>query len=511
MNIIIDQGFKSLMVPLTSEEFNQLEKNLLDWGCKDKLTVWSVSGSDDTLVLLDGHNRYTICTKHDIPFEVEKIELETRDTAIAWIIDYQLGRRNITPEQQSYLRGVQYEREKGKHGGDRKSKHQNDDLKTAEKLATQHKVSKPTIERDAQYARAVNAVDKAAGNGAKTTLLSRDTKVSKQDAVRLGAIAESSPQAVKNVLEQIEETKNPKAVSGIIKDAHKIARQGVALMEQDQQVRQTSIPKLVLTSPETEDRDEELISEDGRKLYILHRPNSKPVFNSTNEMVDWANWTWNPVTGCLHGCSYCYARDIANNERMAKSYPYKFEPTFHPARLKAPFNTSIPSHSSDLRTKNVFTCSMADLFGKWVPDDWIMRVFEVVIAAPQWNFLFLTKFPQRLQEISDKLDGFPDNAWVGTTVDTQARVKVAEKAFQNIDANVKWLSCEPLLERLTFGSLEMFDWVVIGGQSASYFNGTPEFQPEWEWVEHLWTQARDAGCKVYWKENLTVRPKECPW
>ena len=264
-------------------------------------------------------------------------------------------------------------------------------------------------------------------------------------------------------------------------------------------------------SIKTEDRDEELISEDGRKLYILHRPNSKPVFNSTNEMVDWANWTWNPVTGCLHGCSYCYARDIANNERMAKSYPYKFEPTFHPARLKAPFNTSIPSHSSDLRTKNVFTCSMADLFGKWVPDDWIMRVFEVVIAAPQWNFLFLTKFPQRLQEISDKLDGFPDNAWVGTTVDTQARVKVAEKAFQNIDANVKWLSCEPLLERLTFGSLEMFDWVVIGGQSASYFNGTPEFQPEWEWVEHLWTQARDAGCKVYWKENLTVRPKECPW
>ena len=93
--------------------------------------------------------------------------------AIDWMINYQLGRRNITPEQQSYLRGVQYEREKKKErgGGDRRSsqvenqKHQNDANETAQKLATQHKVSKPTIERDAQYARAVNTVQKAAGNG----------------------------------------------------------------------------------------------------------------------------------------------------------------------------------------------------------------------------------------------------------------------------------------------------------------------------------------------------------
>jgi protein gp37 len=250
---------------------------------------------------------------------------------------------------------------------------------------------------------------------------------------------------------------------------------------------------------------EEIHLEDGRKLFISRSPGGKK-FNRTNLMVDWAWWTWNPVTGCWHGCDYCYARDMAN-----RFYETKFEPTFHPERLSAPANTRVPDEAAtDIRAKNVFVSSMGDLFGKWVPDEWILQVFQQVIDNPQWNFLFLTKFPQRLQEICDKLGGFPDNAWVGTTVDTQARVKIAEKAFKNITAGVKWLSCEPLLERLSFGSLEMFDWLVIGGQSKS--TRTPEFQPRIEWVSDLFLQARASGCKVYRKENLTVGfPKELPW
>lgn len=105
----------------------------------------------------------------------------------------------------SYYRGLQYEREKKKvtnSGG--KNQHtelsvQNDhQAKTAEKLARQHKVAAPTIRRDAQFARAVDTVAKAAGNGAKAAMLSRDTKVTKQDAVKLGEIAESNPQTVRN-------------------------------------------------------------------------------------------------------------------------------------------------------------------------------------------------------------------------------------------------------------------------------------------------------------------------
>jgi len=225
----------------------------------------------------------------------------------------------------------------------------------------------------------------------------------------------------------------------------------------------------------------------------------RPTFNQTNEMVDWAKWTWNPVTGCLHNCVYCYARDIA--ERF---YPEKFEPTFRPERLKAPQYTKVPPEAEEqIGYRNVFVCSMADLFGKWVPQEWIDAVLDEVRAAPQWNFLFLTKFPQRLAEIH-----WPENAWVGTTVDEQYRVEIAERAFRKVDASVKWLSCEPLRERLTFSSLTMFDWVVLGGQSKS--SQAPAFQPPWAWVEHVWQQAREAGCLVYWKPNLETRPQEYP-
>lgn len=225
----------------------------------------------------------------------------------------------------------------------------------------------------------------------------------------------------------------------------------------------------------------------------------RPTFNKTNEMVDWAKWTWNPVTGCLHTCVYCYARDIA--ERF---YPEKFEPTFRPDRLKAPQYTHVPPEAEEqIGYRNVFVCSMADLFGKWVPQAWIEAVLDEVRAAPQWNFLFLTKFPQRLADIR-----WPANAWVGTTVDEQYRVEIAEKAFRKVDAAVKWLSCEPLRERLTFTSLAMFDWVVFGGQSVS--TQAPAFQPPWEWVEHLWQQARQSQCLVYWKPNLLTRPCEYP-
>lgn len=543
MNIVIDPELKSLMVPLSEGEYTQLEENLREWGCRDKLTVWAASnGNGNThLTLLDGHNRYEICHKYDIPFGYEEIELESRDAAVDWIIKHQLSRLNLTPEQTSYYRGLQYEREKVREkfkGNQHTGGHQNDvHQKTADKLAQQHKVSKPTIERDAQFARAIASLSEKCGHDIINLVLNRETKLSRQDVSRLAYVAQHNVAYAIDTLDLVLNAETPKEASEAVATAYKATKEqlqreqeaaGVEIKQsKDNRVVAPSNnytdsddaqnpspveqPELVLTPPETHDRDEEIVLEDGRKLYVLHRPHSKPVFNTTNESVDWAQWTWNPVTGCWHGCNYCYAREIANSDRMAASYPYKFEPTFHPARLAAPKNTPFPKDTSDLRSKNVFTCSMADLFGKWVPDQWIMRVFAAVASAPEWNFLFLTKFPQRLQEICDALGGFPDNAWVGTTVDTQARVRVAEKAFQKISAKVKWLSCEPLLEKLTFESLDMFDWVVLGGQSASYFNGTPEFQPEWEWVEHLWVQARAAKCDVYWKENLTVRPKECPW
>jgi len=227
---------------------------------------------------------------------------------------------------------------------------------------------------------------------------------------------------------------------------------------------------------------------------------AETIFNAQkDDSIEWAKWSWNPITGCLHQCPYCYARDIA-----ARFYEQGFEPSFYPNRLHAPAKMRVPQEANhDIGYKNVFTCSMADLFGKWVPAEWIEAVLDVIRANPQWNFLTLTKFPQRMAEFD-----FPDNAWVGTSVDKQYAVDRAEKAFRNINAGVKWLSCEPMLERLTFTSLEMFDWVAIGGASES--TQTPEFRPPREWINHLEAQANEAGCKIYEKTNLLERIREYP-
>ena len=95
---------------------------------------------------------------------------------------------------------------------------------------------------------------------------------------------------------------------------------------------------------------------------------------------------------------------------------------------------------------------------------------------------------------------YPPNAWLGTTVDLQARVPAVEKAFAKVKAPVKWLSVEPMLEPLKFTRLDLFDWMVIGG--ASKQSKTPEWRPPHEWIIDLQYQARAAGVKIYDKTNL---------
>jgi protein gp37 len=227
---------------------------------------------------------------------------------------------------------------------------------------------------------------------------------------------------------------------------------------------------------------------------------TKPMNEQDDKSIEWAAWSWNPVTGCLHDCPYCYARDMAN-----RFYPYGFQPAFIPERLDSPANTKqgVPRWKDDIGYRTVFVCSMADLFGEWVPQEWIDAVMASVGANPQWNFIFLTKNPSRLPSVV-----WPANAWVGTTVDRQGRVAPAESAFEQVNATVKFVSCEPLKEELTFSRLDLFDWVILGGQTKS--SQCAEFQPEWKWVKSILLQADLAGCKLYWKDNLHTRPREYP-
>lgn len=256
-----------------------------------------------------------------------------------------------------------------------------------------------------------------------------------------------------------------------------------------------------------------LYTHDGKPVEYP-QPASKPTFNNTSGPgISWAEWSWNPVTGCLHGCDYCYAREIANSNRAAATYPVGFTPLFHSERLEAPANTSIPLQYRDDSHKacgngeckicayrRVFVCSMADLYGRWVPDEWIEKVHASMLASPQWQYILLTKFPSRYVGLD-----LPAGAFVGTSVDEQKRVRIAENAFRELPDNViKWLSLEPLREPLQFDDLSMFDWVVIGAQTATTQPDgfLPAFAPEFDWVVDIYQKAREAGCKVHFKPNI---------
>lgn len=147
----IDAEFQALIPPLTAEELGQLEENIQRDGCRDPLTVWSGKN-----ILLDGHNRYAICKKMGIEYTVVAIKIQDRESAMDWIDANQLGRRNLTPDTATMLRGRRYNRIKKSHGGARISSAQNEPLKTAEKLAEQYGVSRETIKRDGQFAAAVD-------------------------------------------------------------------------------------------------------------------------------------------------------------------------------------------------------------------------------------------------------------------------------------------------------------------------------------------------------------------
>ena len=140
--------------------------------------------------------------------------------------------------------------------------------------------------------------------------------------------------------------------------------------------------------------------------------------------IDWADMSWNPVTGCRHDCPYCYAAKTAkrfggydgalaedvwgrihvldspaqriqkNGKTATAPFPFFFEPTLHRYRLGEPIHVEMP--------RSIFVCSMADLFGRWVPTDWIVEVFDACLAAPQHNYIFLTKNPNRYIEL-DKM------------------------------------------------------------------------------------------------------------
>ena len=196
--IRIDKEFAALCPPLTPEERSLLELSLATEGCKHPLIVWRG-------LLVDGHNRFDFCKSEGMEFDTEELEVSSREEVIEWIIKNQLGRRNCTEEQKSYLRGKRYTNEKSGRGGDRKSKGNDCTLNpTADKLGDEYGVSPRTIKNDAAFATAVDTLAKNVGSEVKAEILSGASPLSKKQIV---AIAElPAKQQAKAVKEQASTT-----------------------------------------------------------------------------------------------------------------------------------------------------------------------------------------------------------------------------------------------------------------------------------------------------------------
>ncbi len=176
----IDPEFRSLCPPLTSNELMQLEANLVaERGCRDPLVVWSGT-------LLDGHNRHEICTRRALPFKtVEANGVASRADALEWIVTNQLGRRNLTPEQASYLRGRRYNLEKGRWGRESGKTFRSN---MADKLAKEFNVTDRTIRSDGTYAAAIDTLAANVGPAFREKVLSRDSHVARASVVKLASL-----------------------------------------------------------------------------------------------------------------------------------------------------------------------------------------------------------------------------------------------------------------------------------------------------------------------------------
>jgi protein gp37 len=173
---------------------------------------------------------------------------------------------------------------------------------------------------------------------------------------------------------------------------------------------------------------------------------------------------------------------------------------FHPDRLSQPAKVKKPS--------KIFVCSMADLFGDWVPREWIESVLSQALKNPWHTFQFLTKNPKRLQEFNP----WPENCWVGCTITNQEDMNERVGYLLNADARVRFISHEPLLSEIRQSQAWwhktslLLQWAIIGAMT-----GPGAVKPKPEWVQCLVDQYRAAGVPVFLKDNLKWPEKIQEW
>jgi protein gp37 len=214
--------------------------------------------------------------------------------------------------------------------------------------------------------------------------------------------------------------------------------------------------------------------------------------------IEWTDSTWNPVTGCTKvspGCKNCYAERMARRLKAmgSKNYRNEFQVALHPHILEMPLSRK--------KRQVIFVNSMSDLFHELVPLDYIQRVFNVMVRAPQHIFQVLTKRSKRLEELNLLLP-WPENIWMGVSVERKDYEYRIDHLRQT-RAAVKFLSLEPLLGPLPKLDLRGIDWVIVGGESG------PHARPMLpEWVIDIRDQCRDAGVRFFFKQWGGINKKK---
>jgi protein gp37 len=206
--------------------------------------------------------------------------------------------------------------------------------------------------------------------------------------------------------------------------------------------------------------------------------------------IEWTDKTWNPITGCTKksaGCAHCYAEVMTRRLRAMRLEKYRngFELTLHEEELDEPLKWK--------GTHNIFVCSMSDIFHESVPFDFIDKIMAVIVKTPQHRYQILTKRAERMAEyFKDK--AIPENVWLGVTVECKNTKKRIDE-LRHLNASVKFLSCEPLLEDLEELDLGCIDWVIVGGESG------PKARPmKEEWVLNIKEQVEAQNAAFFFKQ-----------
>lgn len=223
-----------------------------------------------------------------------------------------------------------------------------------------------------------------------------------------------------------------------------------------------------------------------------------------NTQIEWTHHTFNPWWGCVKvspACDHCYAEAWAKrmgHDIWGAQSPRRF---FGEAHWREPLTWNADAEKAGQRER-VFCASMADVFEDRVDlETYRERIWRLIDQTPWLDWLLLTKRPQNIAKMVPWTDAWPENVWLGTTVENQRYAELRLPHLLKHPAAVRFLSCEPLLGAVDLSpwtndpNLHPIDWVIAGGESG---HGARPMHPDW--ATKLLRQCQESGAKFHFKQ-----------